>query len=334
MEKLKFAGICFIVLCLMVCAFYFGTNRKSYSTVELITDITQNTKLIDANTDHNQALDVAEYAKKKNIEIPPILINFDTHSDMYLNYPVIKYGAVGVENWINEYLVKYPEVKELYWVMPKEEALNFPLQMLFAEDDYRYIMLGCDLYGNSLMKNINLFKFIFTPLTKKAFEQNFKIDKNGTLNEYIANNPINKVFFRKSTQYRKIKIITCTVDTLPDFKGKRVFLSIDADYVSNSGFDTTDNFKINKSSKGIDYGFYNVLKSLKTKNIYPEIISMSLSPQYLPNEHHRQVQNIFEYIINISGLSDEIQTYTRHYADNPNYLNKIYENLYNAGLLL
>ncbi|MBQ8460184.1 hypothetical protein IJ541_08805 [bacterium] len=333
MEKLKLVGISFIVFLLIICAFVFNKSNTP-DTVSVIREVTENTKLIDANTDHNQVLDVAEYAQKNGLEIPPILINFDTHSDMYLNYPVIKYGAAGVENWINEYLAKYPEVKELYWVMPKEEAHNLPLQTFFAEDCYDYIIMGTGMYGNAMIKNMNLLKFVFNPLTRNAYTQNFVIDtKTGSLNEYIKGNEINKILFPKGRKYKKIKIITCTENTLPDMTGKRVFLSIDADYVSNSGFDTTDDFAIYKTPQGIDAGFYSIFKTLKNKNIKPEIISMSLSPQYLPKGHHNQVQNIFEYVIKISEHQDEILNYTRKYSEAQNHLSEIYNKLDKAGLL-
>lgn len=111
-------------------------TEKPKDLTPLIKGITQDTKLIDANTDHNQALDVAEYAVKKGIKFPEIIINFDTHSDVYLNYPVMEQGAARVESWINELFVKNQNLKELYWVMPNEESNKPSLQTLFAENDF------------------------------------------------------------------------------------------------------------------------------------------------------------------------------------------------------
>jgi hypothetical protein len=326
-----------ITALLVICAFFFNYIEKSnFNTLDkinkIIKDVTINTKLIDANYDHNQALDVADYAVKNDIEIPSILINFDTHSDIYLNYPVLKIGNTGIENWINEYIAKYPNVKEIYWVMPDEEAANNSLQKEFAYDDYDIIRVGESLYGNSL-KKMNLYRFNFMPLTLKSYKQNFIINTTtGNLNEYVKGNEINKILFPKGRNYKKIKIITCTKNTLPDFKGKSVFLSIDADYISNSGFDTVDNFKIIKTPQGIESGFYDIFKTLYKKNIRPEIISMSISPQYLPKEHHNQVQDIFNYITEISGHKDKIQKYARHFIESPNYLTKIYKQLEQLGL--
>ena len=325
--------IFFIILLSATLIIIFFTQKKENIDIHTIIEETfKNTKLIDANIDHNKALDVAEYAVKKGIDIPSILINFDTHSDTYVNYPVIKYGTAGVENWINEYLAKYPQVNEFYWVMPDEEAKNIPLQIFFAQDNYDLIKIGTDLYGNSLKTDIPIFKFVFKPLTRKKYTQNFIINtKTGTFNEKIKGLEINKNLFPKNQPYKKIKVITCTKNTLPDFKGKKVFLSIDADYVSNSGFDTYHGFKIRKNSDGIDKGFVSILKTIKDKNIEPEIISMTLSPQYLPKEHHSQVENIFEYIIQTSGHYDEISEYKRNY-NVPNKLMDIYDKFEKLGI--
>lgn len=336
MKNLKIIfGILLILILLIICIlsfFFMNPKEEKINFENLIKETTKNTKLIDANTDHNQALDVAEYATSRGIEIPEVIINFDTHSDIYVNYPVMKYGIAGVENWLNEYLAKYPQVKELYWVIPDEEAKDIPLQIFFAEDNYNLIKIGTDLYGNSLKTNVPLFKFVFTPLTRKAYVQNFYINtKTGTFNEYVKDLEINKNLFLKNQPYKKIKVTTCTKDTLPDFRGEKVFLSIDADYISNSGFDTYHRFKIRKAPNGINKGFISIFKTIKNKNIEPKIISMTLSPQYLPKEHHTKVQDIFEYIIQTSGHSDKIFDYKRNYHV-PNKLMDIYDRFEELGI--
>lgn len=301
-------------------------TEKPKDLTSLIKENTQDTKLIDANTDHNQALDVAEYAVKKGIKFPEIIINFDTHSDVYLNYPVMEQDAAGVESWINELFVKNPNLKELYWVMPNEESNKPSLQTLFAENDFSNIENAVPLYGNSLNDDVPWLYFVFNPLYKKAYPQEFLVNlRDGVINEYSRNEQINNLFFKKKYKYKKIKIITCTKETLPNFNGKKVFLSIDADYTSNSGFDTVDDFKINKTPTGISNTFYDIFKTIKDKNIKPEIISMSLSPQYLPKKDHEFVNNLFKEIIQISGMRDEINTYKRRYDPDPHYIEKHYD---------
>ena len=224
----------------------------------LIKKVTQNTKLIDLNTDHNQALDVSEFAKNHGIKAPEILVNFDTHSDIYLNYPVIAEGSAGVENWINELIAKNPELKEIYWVMPYEEAKDLNLQTLFAENDYHLIPRGkaTPFYGNSMNPNIRWLHFVFKPLFKEPFSQEFLINtQTGRINEIPSDKKLYDYLFTPINQHKKVKIVTCTEKTLPDFEGKKVFLSIDADYTSNSGFDTAEKFSFIKSQKDIEKTF-------------------------------------------------------------------------------
>ena len=307
------------VLILMISGFCISFAIKSNKTLDYtpgefaanIKEITSKTKILDANYNHNQALDVVDFAKKQGMEIPPVLINFDTHSDIYLNANIFG-KRITISTWINEFLAKNPQVNEVYWVMPKEEAKNPLLQILFAFSDYLLLMeQPTAMYGNSLKKIIP-FKFIKTPLTKKAYKQTFLISSKGKMNEYADNKDykLAKINFdNKNPALRKIKIITCTEDTLPDFKGRKVFLSIDADYISNSGFDTTANFINNKNKKQLAYTIFSMIKTIKEKNIRPEIINLTLSPEYLPREDHQDVIDFYNSIFEISKLPDAVQSY-------------------------
>ncbi|MDE6138504.1 MAG: hypothetical protein K2F57_03450, partial [Candidatus Gastranaerophilales bacterium] len=205
-----------VVILLVVAGIIINCKPKQdylLQSESLIKEVTQNTKLIDLNTDHNQALDVSEYAKLHGIKIPEILVNFDTHSDIFLNYPVISEGNAGVENWINELIAKNPEIKEIYWVMPYEEAKNINLQTLFAENDYHLIPRGkaSPLYGNSMNSKIKWLHFVFTPLYKEAFTQEFLINtQTGKINEITQNKALFDYLFTPLNQHKKVKIITCT----------------------------------------------------------------------------------------------------------------------------
>lgn len=303
-----------IILLLSTAVFIKYFPQKQLSQEEQIKNITKNTKLMDINTDHNQVLDVDEYAKKHNLQIPSILINFDTHSDIFLNRPVNKIKGAGVEDWINEFLIKNPNISEVYWVMPKEEILvPFLFLGFFENKDNALTTDGSPLFGNSIKNNIE-YKSIFTPIILIPYTQNFLLDpKTGKLNEYDKNNKLTKNLFNQQVKYRPIKIITCTENSLPDFKDKKVFLSIDADYISNSGFDTIDDFTNNKNPDEIKTALNSLVNTLHKKNIIPEIISMSLSPMYLPEEDQPQMTDFFKYVIKTAGKSDNIKTYTREY---------------------
>ena len=294
-------------------------ERKNYLNLDItsgVKKIVKNTEFIDINTDHNQVIDVFEKLKNKKIKIPSILINFDTHSDIMINTKVFDYTESNVGNWINYIVTTYPEVNEIYWVMPTEVANNVSLQRLFAINDLEDLKTSpLVLFGNSMNPSISSTHFMFNPLTKKSFEQELLTDPTtGKINENTNNEELfNKLFDKDKSQLRKIKLITCTEKTLPDFKNKDIFLSIDADYTSNSGFDTSYDFTFINSKAGINAKFYSIFDNLNKKNAKPRIITLSLSPQYLPEIHHEYVNDIFEYILELSNKNDEIKEYKNKY---------------------
>lgn len=294
-------------------------KQKSLDITTNVVEVTKNAKLIDLNTDHNQVLDVVSYAKRHKIKVPEILINFDTHSDIYMNKDVLEIKESSVASWINNLLVTNPQIKTIYWVMPMEEAQDLNLRITFGvggaipEKDDPFI-----LFGNILDKNLHELTFVFTPLYKKAFKQEFYINpKTGYANEIPKDKEVLKQLFETDeSQLRKFEIITCTEKTLPNLKGKDVLLSIDADYISNSGFDTYADFKfIKKDEHEVNAAFYSIFKTLKDKEIKPTIISLSLSPRYLPDKHHVFVDTIFKYIILTANKFDMIDEYKHRYID-------------------
>lgn len=301
-------GICSVIA---YCRWSYIPDYNPEEFVPNIKQVTANAKIIDANLNHNQAIDVINFAKSQGLKTPPILINFDTHSDIYLNLNTTYLGAE-ISDWINEYLAQNPEVKEVYWVMPREEAKNPYLQFEFGTNDRRYIRYNTALYGVSL-KNSTPLKFLKTPLTKKLYKQEFLLNpESGKMNEAVNEKYYKKAkinFNLKNPKLRKITVITCTEDTLPDFKGKNVFLSLDADYFSNSGFDTTGNFINNKNQKQIAYSIFSMMKTLKEKNVRPEIINLTLSPEYVPVEDHRNIIDFYNKIFDITKQPDAINDY-------------------------
>lgn len=287
--------IAFITLSLI---YYYSDSRK-------IKSICKNVKIIDANIDHNQALDVIDYAKTQKVKLPKTIINFDTHSDMYV-YKTInpKYGA-HVYDWLNEYFAANPNAEELYWVMPLEEATDKDMQVEFTagyDDELIDIVQGNIIKDEKLVNpNVHQIPYI----------QYFVLDTKTSYMKEVQNKKEALKFIHKNPQYKTIKIITCTEKTLPDFKNKNVVLSIDSDYISNSGYDTTIGFSNNKNEQEIKIAISKLLSTIKNKNIRPEIISLTLSPKYVPEEDEEQMYKFMQKFIKYSGKKDVIQEYTR-----------------------
>ena len=108
--------------------------------------------------------------------------------------------------------------------MPTKEAANILLQILFTENNIKELPGGSPLYGNVIKDNINKTHFIFKPLYVEAYSQDFIIEPaTGKMNEYIPELKISKIFYKPEIKYKNVKVITCTKNTLPDFKDKKVF---------------------------------------------------------------------------------------------------------------
>lgn len=303
MKKLRIFLIAIIPL-IVVLLIGFGIFKSSDE--QKIHIICKNLKLIDANIDHNQALDVAETARAQGIEIPDTIINFDTHSDVYNYAPITLPDGAQIYNWVNEYLAKNKEVKVLYWVMPEEEARDETMQKDFKME--KVVGFPTSMQGNSKKPE----EQVNPNVHKVPYVQYFLVNTKNSYVEEIASAKDEEKL--KNPKYKKVKIITCTESTLPNFKNKKVFLSVDMDYITNSGFDTTEDWSHNLSERGIEQATSRFLSSLKNKNIRPEVISLTLSPQYLPKEYEEQIKNFIEFFIYYSNKDDVIKEYKRQHG--------------------
>lgn len=299
MEKLKLIIISLIPL-LLVSIIGFGIYNNLDSTK--VKTICKNLKFIDVNIHHNQALDAIELAKKQGIEIPDTIINFDTHSDVYVYQGIDEEGA-HIFDWLNEFLAKNTNATTLYWVMPEEEATNEKILENLKDTDIEGRPIA--FFGNS-KKPANE---VNPQPNKLPYIQDFLVDtKTSYMEEIVSEKDKEKL---KNPRYKSVKLIICTENTLPNFKGKNVILSLDMDYISNSGFDTLEAWKHNRNREEIDTALSKMLTTIRNRNIKPEIISISLSPQYVPKKDREQLTYFIEFVLKISGKQDILREYTR-----------------------
>ena len=300
MKKLKISAIILLpIIIVLLILFGIFYNQKSVK----IGSICRKLQLIDINIDHNQALDVVETAKENNIEIPDTIVNFDTHSDLYVYQEISPKLGAEIYNWVNELVIKNPEIKTVYWVMPKGEAIDDMMQYDFKQRDLDNIPIA--LEGNNRKDEDE----VDPNVHKKAYVQDLIINtKNGYLEELADEEDYKKL---KQPNYKRFKLITCTEETLPNFKNKNVILSIDMDYLSNSGFDTSEDWSHNLKPEEVEQAYNKMITTIRNKNIQPQIISLTLSPQYIPQNNEKQIQGMMEEILYYSGGEDIIKEYTR-----------------------
>ena len=83
------------------------------------------------------------------------------------------------------------------------------------------------------------------------------------------------------------------------------------DYLSNSGFDTSEDWSHNLKPQEVEQAYNKMITTIRNKNIQPQIISLTLSPQYIPKNNEKQIQGIMEEFLYYSNGEDIIKEYTR-----------------------
>lgn len=157
--------------------------------------------------------------------------------------------------------------------------------------------------------------------------------KKEILVEYTANkNTVLKSFNNKKTVYQekledgrdrfaRVNIHFTTENTLADFKNKEVMTTIDMDYFSNSGIDTTSYYRDNKNEEELNIAFSKTLQKMSEAGIKPTIHTTCLSDDdYLPSEDIPQATDFANSIISSTPQkNDIIHSYSRTHNLEYNY---------------
>lgn len=274
-----------------------GTYIPSETDISNIKYVFEGAKLVDNFYDHNQMIDVLRYANNKGLNIKdiPILINCDTHSDVYLNSVPTK----SVADWVNTVLNEYPNITDFYWVVSGNMVKDFKYGRILSgkkkEDATK---------ANPFFQNID----VVADLKKEESVQSYYMMPNGKL-LYAKDDAEAKSYIQKN--YRKIRLHICTEKNLPDFKNKKVITTFDMDYFSNSGNDTINNYADNKTAKKLNKAFSQILSTFAEHNIQPVIHGNCYSSdKYLPKEDLKQAMEFANTIIsNILQGTDIISEY-------------------------
>lgn len=242
--------------------------------------------IIEININHNEALDVFSKIKTQN---DVLLVNFDSHSDFYLNYPIDRKNAK-IADWVN-YCIRQFKVKEYYWVIPSflpcDSYNGKIIDRIFNSSpivDIENIKEKNSIYSQYLYYDISRFEF----LTQNKIDYINNKCKNFDLQDII-----------ESKNLIKTEVKKCYASNLPNFKNNNIWLSVDADYFCNTGFDT--NFDRNNnwiSEKELIESFNNFLEIIYIKDIKPTAVSLTLSPVYTPKQYENIIIEFYKEIYN------------------------------------
>lgn len=269
-----------------------------------------NTPIVDKNLNHDQILDVLDYAKAQgqiNDKDPITLINCDTHSDIFSDS---KISSETIANWVNSAVKNY-NIKDVYWVIP-DYIMNNPkyadtiFKRQYSENQQAFL-------GNEHPDKVDYKK-------SKIIQTLYMDEKTGELYSESRIDGLNSKYKKygmedrhiDKSKFKPINIHMCSKEQLPQFKDKKnVVLSIDADYFANSGYHTTEQIGNTPSDKEL-YQTISDFDSIMTKKINPEVLSLTMSPGYTSENSFGKISEYFDNLIKNSKTGkDALQKYTR-----------------------
>lgn len=251
----------------------------------------KNISYINAFKDHDQILDALISAEKRFLKIPKILVNFDTHSDIYVDKQIEEYS---IANWINTAVQRYG-INQIFWVIPERGLFNPTCFGFFFGENI----------GNSNVFNGNydihkVYKDIKKPLTQRFL---FDILNASVSSESAKYSDEEFNSYLKTGKYKKIIVNTCTASNLPKIN-KDFILSIDGDYFNNCGFDSnsiTEQIPFNTNKAYNDFiDFYS--KKLKKASI----VGLCISPEYVGFDANGLTRRFYEYFLNAVKTTNNI----------------------------
>lgn len=230
---------------------------------EKVKKILKYTTYVDKFKYHNQIINFFDKFYDKE-DFPKILINFDLHIDIKFDCACIKND---IENWVNHTFGRYG-IEEYYWVIPKHAVKDEIFMKIFEENK--------NMIGDNCIQDINT---DFSEPIKQSFP--YKYQKNIVYTDFTTK-PDDKTLEnieKQEKEHKQIHVYYCTEDNLPDFGSKEVLVSVDADYFSNNGFDTFNDYKY--TPQNIQQEFDKFIDCMYEKHIFPWYMGLCLSPNYV-----------------------------------------------------
>ena len=257
---------------------------------DLINKIFKNS-YIEINTNHNEALEVFENYIKKSEPRIPLLVNFDTHSDVYINN---KNNIATIANWVN-FCFKNFGVTEFYWIIP-----NY----IIENSEYRKIYEQKTNLINGPLHSFDNIDINLNTVTKEQLLYDNNTNELISINKLSLINKKCKMFNmpdieKQLTHLIPIDINILTISNLNILSGKEILLSIDADYFCNSGFDTVDRIN-NKdiTEEELTENINLLLDKLSESEVKPCAVSLTYSPIYIQKKYYKNIEHFFNAVKN------------------------------------
>lgn len=270
------------------------TNGPEMSdVVEMLGSVIAGAAGFDIFQHNNQVVDFLD-DMRTDIDIRDMtVVHFDTHSDFYTYGRPQDYVSGGdISEFINV-LVARGDVAEIYWVLP-DWTRQPGIRETFWDEEFYRSETGQPTYYLAGPKSLSMW---------------VDVDRG----DIIFDAPTTD-----ADAYRRVLLHKVTLDELPDLSANRnVYVEVDADYFSNTGYDTDSAAGENPGRAELLTQLMRASDTLKARGTRPRLVSLSTSPSYTADEDRRLISYVFEQAAARAELKDRLIGYTHVFANGP-----------------
>lgn len=256
-------------------------------------DLVRDAAAVDLFPHNNQVLDFVDATTTAGILAPDArltIIHFDAHSDLHAYPdPAARPLREDISDFMNRLLAD-GRLAEVYWVLPQWTT----------EPNYRHAYWEDPL-------PVEDSSYVEGPRSLEVF-----VDVDGLL--YFGERP-NGTEIVTTALFHKVLL-----DELPDFTGRQhVYLEIDGDYFSNTGYDTQAQGRVNPSRGEMLADIAKAGEVLAARGVRPHIVSWCLSPSYTSAEDELEQERFFMSVLRRASAADYLLAYAhaQHYGALP-----------------
>ncbi len=261
---------------------------------EKITELFKNA-YTEVNKNHDEAVIAFEnYCNIRNRKIP-VMVNYDTHSDVYLNTKQI---SPNIANWVNFCFSRLGLV-EYYWIIPRYIMQNSVFKKVFETSD----KLQQETFQHGAMRAFGGLDDVLKEnfLLNKETAELITVKKINFLNE--KNKKFNlPIITAEHEGFVPVSIYIVPFDKISVLKDKETALSIDADSFCNSGHDTINainNIDITSDEIKKEFDFF--ISALYENNVKINAASLTRSPAYFPPKFEKEINEFYSKIKSVSN---------------------------------
>jgi hypothetical protein len=259
--------------------------------VAQIAGVISTTNAFDIFQHNNQVLDFIDSVAGEIRTSGQTVIHFDAHSDFYVyERPQDYVSSEDIAEFMNT-LIADGNASEVYWVVPDWTR----------RADYADVFWGEEFIRTDAG---NPTSFLQGPASLDLW-----VDLNRKVIFFDAPAESDNVL-------RRIRFHKLTVDELPDFTdNESIYLEVDADYFSNTGYDTQESAGENPGEADLKTLLHRSFRLLADRNVRPALVSLSTSPFYTADEDRRMISHAFELAAERIGLKDRLIGYRHIYPN-------------------